>query len=190
MQTERMRLQADEKKIQAEIKSLVRQNRIPEARILSKNLVQVRSAQTKLFGASTQLSAIQNQSSVMQSQAKVVGAMHNASQMLSQATNAANPEQMMKMAQAYEMEAGKAGLAQEMTDDALDSILGGDEADQEGEDVLNSVLEEIGMEITGKMSSAPVARPAPQQSMQVPQGAGLSEEDALLQRLAALEGGR
>lgn len=189
LQAERARLQADEKRLKAEIKSLVRSGRTAEARMLSKNLIQNRNTQTKLFGASTQLSAIQNQGSLMASQAKVVGAMENASNMMSQANQAANPERMMKVAQNYELEAGKMQLAQEMTDDVLDDIVGGDDVDTEADAALNSVLEEIGLDVAGSMSAAPVARPRP---VARPAAAAPinSEEDQLLARIAALEGRR
>lgn len=185
LQGERVRLQADEKRIKAEIKNLVRSGRTAEARILSKNLIQNRNTQTKLFGASVQLSAIQNQGSLMASQAKVVEGMAGASSIMASANSAANPQRMMAVAQNYEMESGKMQLAQEMTDDVLDDMIGGDEVDAEADLALNSVLEEIGLDVAGSMSAAPVARPK-----LVPRPvatAAPSEEDQLLARLAALE---
>lgn len=183
---ERNKLAAEEKRIHAEIKSLVRSGRMSEARLLSKNLIQNRNAQSQLTSARAQLGGIGNQTAVMASQAKVVEAMSGASALMANANSAANPQRMMNVMQNYEMEAGKMGMAMEMTDDVIDSVMGGYEVDDEADKALDSVLQEIGMATEASMSAAPVARPANQVPAAVAKDDALADD--LLKRIADLEG--
>ncbi len=183
---ERNKLAADEKRLHAEIKALVRAGRVAEARILSKNLVQNRNAQSKLVSARAQLGGIGNQTAIMASQQKVVDAIAGAGALMANANSAANPQRMMAVMQNYEMESGKMGMAMEMTDDVIDGVMGGYEVDDEADKALDSVLQEIGLATEASMSAAPVARPAHQVPAPVANDDALADE--LLKRIADLEG--
>lgn len=186
MQRERIRLEQDEKKITAEIKSLSRQGRVAEARMLAKNLVQVRSAKARTFQASVQAGAIGQQTRMAQTDMKMVEIMGVTAGVMKNANGMANPERSMNMLQEFDMQSEKYKLNQEMTDDVLDSVLGGEEIDTETDDVLNSVLDEIGLEVAAKAGDAPKIQPQAFGQAQIMQQA----DDELLQnRIERLGGG-
>lgn len=182
---ERLRLEQDERRITAEIKSLGRQGRVQEARMLAKNLVQVRQAKARTFQAGAQAGAIGNQVHMAQANAKMMEIMTGTTDVMHNANQLANPGGNMQMLQQFDMESEKYKLNQEMTDEVLDSVLGGAEIDGETDDVLNSVLDEIGMEVSGRMGETPVLRP-----QQIPEQQRLEEADdqALRDRITRLGG--
>lgn len=168
-----------------EIKVLARQGRSAEARMLAKNLVQVRNAKNRTYQASTQAGAIGTQAKMAQTEATMLNVMGNTAQVMKNANGMVNPEQQMKMLQQFDMESERYKLNQEMTDEVLESVLGGSEVDEETDDVLNSVLDEIGLEVTGQMGEAPKVQPNA-----LPEQRRLQEADdeELLGRIAKLRG--
>ena len=170
----------------SEIKSLGRQNRMVEARMLAKNLVQVRTAKARTFQAGIQAGAIGTQTRMAQADAKMMNVMGTTVGVMQNANNIANPQQNMQMLQEFDMESEKYKLNQEMTDEVLDSVLGGAEVDGETDDVLNSVLDEIGMEVSGQMGATPSIQPAKLPEQERLQAA---DDADLMNRIAKLGGG-
>ncbi|PXF40172.1 Charged multivesicular body protein 2b [Gracilariopsis chorda] len=161
MQRERIQLEQRERQIEAEIKKLGRQGRMAEARILAKNLVQVRNAKARTFQASVHAGAIATQARMAATDAKMMEVIGNTAAVMKNANGLNDPAKHMNMLQQYDMHSEKQKLNQEMADEILDSVLGGDEIGAESDDVLNSVLDEIGLEVSSKMGGTPVIRPQP-----------------------------
>ncbi len=68
------------------------------------------------------------------------------------------PGQVMKTMQDFDRENMKMNMKEEMMDDALSSALDHSDDVEEQDAVVNQVLDEIGIEITDKLSRAPAAR--------------------------------
>ena len=68
-----------------------------------------------------------------------------------------NPQQVAKTMQEFDMANTKMGMTEEMMNDALDDIMteSGDEEEQDA--VVSQVLDEIGIEISGKVKLIPSA---------------------------------
>merc|ERR1711936_1284879 len=68
-----------------------------------------------------------------------------------------DPQKTAAMMQNFQKEAMKMDMTEEMIDDTLDDILAesGDEEEQDA--IVSQVLDEIGIEISGKLSDAPSA---------------------------------
>lgn len=185
MQRERIRLEAEEKKIMAEVKALGRQGRMTEARMLAKNLVQVRNAKAKTFQAGIQMSAIGNQTKMATANAAMMNVMGQATGVMQNANLLSDPQKQMNMVQEFDMQSEKYKLNQEMTDEVLDSVLGGSEVDGETDDVLNSVLDEIGLEVAGKGTAAPAIKPQQVGTAQAHEAQQTDDSD-LMDRIARL----
>lgn len=188
MQRERIRLEAEEKRIMAEVKSLGRQGRMAEARMLAKNLVQVRNAKAKTFQAGIQMAAIGNQTKMATANAAMMNVMGQATGVMQTANLLSDPQKQMNMVQEFDMQSEKYKLNQEMTDEVLDSVLGGSEIDGETDDVLNSVLDEIGLEVAGKGTAAPAIRPQQQAVPSQTQAIEETDDSDLMDRIARLGG--
>merc|ERR1712098_297391 len=67
------------------------------------------------------------------------------------------PEQVAKNMRDFEIANTKMGMTEEIMNDALDDMLT-ESGDEEEEDaIVNQVLDEIGIEVSGKLSEAPAA---------------------------------
>merc|ERR1719391_1179645 len=68
-----------------------------------------------------------------------------------------NPQQVAKNMQDFEAANMKMGMTEEMMNDTLDDLLteSGDEEEQDA--IVNQVLDEIGIEVSGKVREAPAA---------------------------------
>lgn len=187
MQRERLRLESEERRIMAEVKALGRQGRLTEARMLAKNLVQVRNAKARTFQAGAQMSAIGNQAKMAQTDATMMNVINSATEVMHNANGLTDPEKQMNMVQQYDMQSEKYKLNQEMTDEVLDSVLGGEEVDTESDNVLNSVLDEIGLEVAASVGETPAIRPRPVQPVQHEQPYASNDAD-LMERIARLGG--
>lgn len=183
MARERLRLEAEEKKIMSEIKAMGRKGRMVEARMLAKNLVQVRNAKARTYQASIQAGAVGSQARMAQANATMMGVVDSTRQVMANANGLNDPQKHMRMMQDFEMETEKYKLNEEMTDEVLDSVLGGSEVEGETDDVLNAVLDEIGFEVSGRMGEAPSMRPAAQQDAERLRAADDAELMSRIQRL-------
>ncbi|KAI0565779.1 Snf7 [Gracilaria domingensis] len=176
MQRERLQLEQKERQLEVEIKKLGRQGRIAEARILAKNLVQVRNAKARTFQAGVHAGAIGTQAKMAATEAKMMEVIGNTTQIMQNANGMSDSSRYMNMLQQYDMQSEKYKLNQEMTDEVLDSVMGGEDIGAESDDVLNSVLDEIGLEVSNKVGGSAVI--APQAVPQQP--AALQQADAAL----------
>ena len=62
-----------------------------------------------------------------------------------------NPQQVAKTMQEFDMANTKMEMTEEMMNDTLDDILADSDDEQEQDAVVNQVLDEIGIEISGKV---------------------------------------
>lgn len=188
---ERMRLEAEEARMLADIKRLAKEGRVAEAKSMSRSLVQLREMKARTGAASVQVGSVGNQAKLMGINGRMVEIMGGTTAVMANANGGANPEQQMKMAQEFMMQSEKMSLAQEMTDDALEGIMGGDEATAEGDEVLQGVLDEIGLDFSARVGAAPSLQPA-QSKLQEQQEAARTqaahEEQDILNRIAKLQG--
>lgn len=186
MQRERARLEAEERRIMVEIKALGKQGRMTEARMLAKNLVQVRNAKARTIQANSQMAAIGNQAKMAQANEKMMGVMKATTEVMQNAGSIMDPQHQQNVVMQYDMETEKYKLNQEMTDEVFDSLLGGEEIDAGTDQVLNSVLDEIGLEVASSTADqTPVIRPRPEQQSVADTASTAGEED-LMNRIARL----
>ncbi|KAK3754859.1 hypothetical protein QZH41_011332 [Actinostola sp. cb2023] len=127
------------------------------ATALAKQLLLLRKQKTKNISVSTKLSGVGYQVQAMQSTAAMGGAMSTASKTMAGMNAQMNPQQLQKTLQNFERESAKMDLSEEIMNEGLDSVLddSGDEEEQEA--IVNQVLDEIGIDIAGKMADAPSA---------------------------------
>merc|ERR1719244_2462103 len=93
----------------------------------------------------------------MASQVKMAEAMKDTTKVMGNMNKVMKPQHVMKNMQAFERESAKLGMSEEMMNDTLDDILN-ESGDEEEEDaIVSQVLDEIGIEISDKLSAAPSA---------------------------------
>jgi len=151
---DRRELDRQEKSLELEIKKMAREGNRQACQVLAKQLVNLRKQRTKSFGMSAKVSAIGSQSKAMQSNVRMAGAMKTTTNAMVQMNKSMNPMKIAKDMQEFEKQNTKMEMSEELIGDTLDNILEESGDEEESDRIVNQVLDEIGIEIAGKMPSA------------------------------------
>ncbi|KAI8436684.1 hypothetical protein MSG28_010172 [Choristoneura fumiferana] len=148
-------LEREEKKLEMEIKKMASQGNNEGCKILAKQLVQLRKQKTRIYAANSKISSVQMSNKAMGANIAIAGAMGTTAKTMGNMNKVMNPHQIAKDMDAFKQANAKLDMTDEMISDTLDDIMdeSGDEEETEG--IVNKVLDEIGIEISGKMAHAP-----------------------------------
>uniref|UniRef100_S4P6P8 Charged multivesicular body protein 2B n=2 Tax=Pararge aegeria TaxID=116150 RepID=S4P6P8_9NEOP len=142
-----------------EIKKMAKEGNNEGCKMLAKQLVQMRKQKTRLYTANSKISSVQIQNKAMGANIAIAGAMGATAKTMGSMNKIMNPQQIAKDMEAFKQANLKMDMTDDMISDTLDDIMteSGDEEESEG--IVNQVLDEIGIEVSGKMANAPsVAR--------------------------------
>ncbi|OWR41602.1 putative Charged multivesicular body protein 2B [Danaus plexippus plexippus] len=148
-------LEREEKKLELEIKKMAKEGNNEGCKILAKQLVQMRKQKTRMYAANSKISSVQIHNKAMGANIAIAGAMGTTAKTMGNINKILNPAQISKDMEAFKVASAKMDMTDEMISETLDDIMteSGDEEETEG--VVNQVLDEIGIEISGKMANAP-----------------------------------
>jgi len=180
MSREQQKLASEARNIEAKIKELIRGGRQNEARMLAKQLVHNREAQSKLSITAAHLGGMGYQMTNMQMQAKVSSVLGDAGEMMAKVNAGNGTKSVIENVRMYEKEGAKMEMTQEMMDDTLESVLGGSEIDSAADDVLAEVLDGVSMEVGNRFGIAPTHAPG------ITKASGTGTETAAHDELADL----
>nr|XP_054752657.1 charged multivesicular body protein 2b-like [Lytechinus pictus] len=137
-----------------EIKKAAKQGNKQACAVLAKQLVNLRKQKVRLYGASATISSVNAQTKSMVANKSTAEAMGRTAKAMGAMNKQMDPQKVMKTMQQFQVESSKMEMKEELMDDVLDDILGG--SDEEEEDaIVNQVLDEIGIEVSGKLADAP-----------------------------------
>lgn len=186
IERERLALQRQEQKLIAEIKKAARDGQTGATKTLAKQLVRTREAMGRMGAMKGQVQSAANQMKLNQTQANVVQSLAGASKAMAKQNETIDPAQLAKIMNEFQRENEKIQVKEEMMDEALDDLFSDDVLEEEADAVTQQVLDEIGVEVAGKMEAARPSRGGMQK-----QAAKAEEEedfeDDLAARLAALK---
>jgi len=157
LEKDRRDLERQEKALELEIKKLAKQGNKQALTVLAKQLVNVRKQKTRSYGMGAKVSAVNSQTKAMYSNVKMADAVKTTTKTMGAFNKQMNPQKVAKTMQEFEKANMQMDMGEEMINDTLESILdeSGDEAESDA--IVNQVLDEIGIEISGKLAEAPAA---------------------------------
>eukprot|EP00208_Stichococcus_sp_RCC1054_P004750 CAMPEP_0206139258 /NCGR_PEP_ID=MMETSP1473-20131121/5224_1 /ASSEMBLY_ACC=CAM_ASM_001109 /TAXON_ID=1461547 /ORGANISM="Stichococcus sp, Strain RCC1054" /LENGTH=180 /DNA_ID=CAMNT_0053532959 /DNA_START=472 /DNA_END=1014 /DNA_ORIENTATION=- len=177
-----MALKREEAKLVRSIKLEAGKGNNAGARELAKSLVRMRQQQTRLQSSKAQLSGVSNNIRTAQASSTVAASMKTAGTAMQAMGQTLNPQKMQQDMQAFARENQRMDMAGEMMDDAIDGAFSDDE--EEGDEIMNQVLDEIGIDVSAQLGAARAPRTRAPASAAAA-GATESAEDAELRRLLA-----
>ncbi|XP_065110978.1 charged multivesicular body protein 2b [Paramisgurnus dabryanus] len=154
---DRTALEKQEKQLEMEIKKMAKTGNRDACKVLAKQLVQVRKQKTRTYAVSSKVTSMSTQTKLMNSQMKMAGAMAKTTKTMQAVNKKMDPQKTMQTLQNFQKETAKMDMTEEMMNDTLDEIFEGSDDEEESQDIVNQVLDEIGIEISGKMARAPAA---------------------------------
>jgi len=168
LQRDRAGLEKEEKKLEAEIKKAAKMGNKDACKILAKQLVQLRNQKTRTYAAGAKMSSIQSQAKMMHTNQKMAQSMAKTTTTMSKINKQMDVQKIAKTMQNFEKENMKMEMSEEMMNDAMESAFAESGDEEEADNIMNQVLDEIGIEAIGSMSRAPAAASAnPGESDQV-----------------------
>jgi charged multivesicular body protein 2B len=165
--------------LEIEIKQAAKAGNKQAVTVLAKQLVNLRKQKTKTYAVGSKMQAIGTQGKLMQSNMKMADAMATTTKSMVSMNKVMDPQKMAQTMQEFERQNMKMEMTDEMINDTLDDILGesGDEEEQDA--IVTQVLDEIGIEISGKLAEAPSAHRGPvgAKSKSAANSSGVSDDD-------------
>lgn len=148
-------LEREEKKLENEIKKMAKEGDNEGCKILAKQLVQLRKQKTRMCAANSKIASVQIHNKAMGANIAIAGAMGATAKTMGSINKVMNPQQIAKDMEAFKHANAKLDMTDEMINDTLDDIMAESGDEEESEGIVNQVLDEIGIEISGKMANAP-----------------------------------
>jgi charged multivesicular body protein 2A len=175
---EREKIQMQEKKQIAEMKQLAKKNQHEAVRIMARNLVQTRRYITKFHKMKAQLNGISLQITTMSSTQEMTKAMASAGRAMTMMNKQMNLPAMQQIIKDFSQQSEIMDMKEEMVGDAIDGAMEDENDEEEEENLVNQVLDEIGLN-TQTVDLPKTKLPAKSQEIGM-------EEDALQTRLQNL----
>ena len=123
------------------------------ARPLAKQLIKIREQQARLTKVSTEMSGVATQIKTAGATAGAAQSIAGATKVMGAVNRSMDPGKMRQTMQEFEKQSAQMEMRQEMVDDVFESLDG--EWDDEDDEVLAQVMDEIGLDVSSQMSSAP-----------------------------------
>lgn len=166
---ERSALQNQEKKLIGEIKKTAKQGQMEAVKVMAKSLVRNRNAVTKLFALKSQLQAVSLRIQTLKSTQAMSDAMRGATKAMKAMNKKMNLPALQKIMREFEMQNERMEMTSEIMGDAIDGVFEGEDEEEETDDLVNQVLDEIGIGAATELAIAPaVAAPNAAVADQVP----------------------
>lgn len=181
---EKRQMERTEQKSIMDMKKLAKQGNNPSAvKTMAKDLVRCRQAQTKFMEMKAQLNSTLIQIQTMKSQEQMARSMRGVTQCMTQMNKQMDPKYVTKVMNDFMIEQEKQKMTEEVMTEAIDDAMGNN--DEEEDEVVNRVMEELGIQATAGMEAGAASTAVPAAKAQA-QAAATEEED-FESRLKALQ---
>ncbi|XP_046667957.1 charged multivesicular body protein 2b [Homalodisca vitripennis] len=157
IERDRRELEREEKKLEMEIKKLAAQGNHDGCKMLAKQLIQMRKQRNRTYAANSKIQSIGAQNKAMGANVALAGAMSTTAKTMKNMNNIMKPEEVAANMREFSQANMKMDMTEEMINETLDDMLNESGDEEESDLIVNQVLDEIGIEISGKMAKAPSA---------------------------------
>ncbi|XP_077288532.1 charged multivesicular body protein 2b [Arctopsyche grandis] len=157
IERDKLALEKEEKKIEQEIRKMAREGNNEGCKVLAKQLVMLRKQKARFYAANSKISGVSVQNKAMGANIAIAGAMGTTAKTMGDMNKLMNPHKIASNMAAFQKENAKMEMTDEMISDTLDDMLGDSDEEFETNGVISKVLDEIGIEVSGKMADAPSA---------------------------------
>eukprot|EP00899_Mesostigma_viride_P016372 jgi/Mesvir1/24736/Mv21999-RA.1 len=155
---ERTQLQNNEKKLIAEIKKSAKANQMAAVRVMAKDLIRTRHSITKFHQLKSQLQSVSLRIQTLKSTQAMADAMKGVTKAMGRMNRQLNLPQLQKIMMEFERQNEKMEMTEEVMGDAIDDAMAGDDEEEETEELVNQVLDEIGINLNQELVEAPGGR--------------------------------
>ncbi|CAI4230967.1 unnamed protein product [Auanema sp. JU1783] len=188
---EKQRMEMQEKKVIAEIKKMAKANQMDSVKVMAKDLVRTRRYIKKFIMMKANIQAVSLKVQTLKSQDAMAQAMKGVTKAMQSMNRQLNLPQIQKIMMEFEKQSEIMDMKEEIMGDAIDDAIGDAADDEESENIVNQVLDELGIQMGEEMANIPVPSgqlgvPEKKNKTAVPAGSGNDIDDDLQARLDQL----
>ncbi|KAG1355001.1 putative Vacuolar protein sorting-associated protein 24 [Cocos nucifera] len=147
-------VQREEKNVQKAIKEAAKRNDVVSAKALAKEIVRSRRAVNRLYENKAQLNSISMHLGEIVATARTVGHLSKSAEVMKLVNNLMKAPEVAATMQEFSKEMTKAGVIEEMVNDAVDSALDSEDIEEETEEEVDKVLDAIAGETASQLPDA------------------------------------
>ncbi|AMD18903.1 HBR002Cp [Eremothecium sinecaudum] len=156
LEREKRKLEVQEKKIIQDIKKSAKNGQIGAARIQAKDLVRTKRYIEKFGMMKIQLQVISLRIQAVRSNDQMATSMREVTGLLAGMNRSMNLPQLQRISMEFEKQSDMMDQRQEFMEEAIDEVMGDEFNDNaEADEIVNRVLDEIGVDLSAKLESAP-----------------------------------
>ncbi|KAI8056030.1 SNF7 family protein [Syncephalis plumigaleata] len=152
---ERGRLEAQERRLMADIRNSAKAGQMSACKVMAKDLVRTRKYIQKFYQMRTQLQGVGLRIQAMRSNQQMAEAMKGASRVMKSMNHGMNLPALQRIMQEFEMESEAMDMKEEMMSDAVDDVMMDEEDEDEEELIVHQVLDEMGIQLDQQLVNAP-----------------------------------
>lgn len=172
---ERAKLEMEEQKTIKEIKAMAQKGQLGAAKIMAKDIVRTRSSVQKFIKMKAQMQAVSLRLTTLKSTQSMMSCMGSMTKAMTKMNKAMNIPSMQKILMEFEKTNEQMDMKQEMMGDTVDDIFNEDGQEEDADTLLNSVLDELGIQMNEDLAQPSLKQPV-----------GASAVDDLEARMAKL----
>ncbi|PIC48612.1 hypothetical protein B9Z55_007517 [Caenorhabditis nigoni] len=154
---ERARMEAQEKKIIADIKNMAKKNQMDSVKVMAKDLVRTRRYVKKFIMMKANIQAVSLKVQTLKSQDAMASAMKGVTKAMQSMNRQLNLPQIQKIMMEFEKQSEIMDMKEEVMGDAIDDALGDAGDEEESDQIVNQVLDELGIQMGEEMAGLPSA---------------------------------
>ncbi|KAJ1815467.1 ESCRT-III subunit protein did4 [Coemansia sp. RSA 2599] len=153
---ERTKMEAQEKKLIADIKKSAKAGQINACKVMAKDLVRTRKYIQKFYKMKTSLQGVSLRIQTMSSNQQMATAMRGATSAMKSMNGTMNLPGIQKVLADFERESDMMDMKEDLMNDVIDDAMDDEEdEEEESEQIVQQVLDEIGLQLNQSLGAAP-----------------------------------
>lgn len=161
LEREKGRMEQQEVKLANEIRKNAKANQMDSVKIMAKDLVRTKSQIKKFNIMKANLQAISLKTATLKSQSSMASAMRGVTQGLVRMNRQMNLPQIQRIIQEFQKQTDMVDMKEEMINDVMDDVFEEDTDEQESDQIVNKVLDELGIEMNQTLATLPASGKTP-----------------------------
>jgi len=155
LEREKASIKRDEQKLIIELKKAAKNNQMKAVQIMAKDLVRIRKHDEKFTGLIANLRAVSLQMTSMSSTVVMTESMKKVTRAMTMMNKTMNMPQLQATMREFQKQAEILGMKEELFGEAIDSTMNDEEDEEQTEQVVNQVLDEIGITMGQSLVDVP-----------------------------------
>lgn len=161
LEREKNRMEQQEVKLKNDIKKEAKANQMDSVKIMAKDLVRTKSQIKKFNIMKANLQAISLKTATLKSQNSMAQAMRGVTQGLVRMNRQMNLPQIQRIIQEFQKQTDMVDMKEEIINDVMDEVFEEEGDEAESDQIVNQVLDELGIEMNSTLSTLPTSAKQP-----------------------------